>query len=244
MTNYLNPAFKALAIALLVSISFLSCKKKETSSAEYEKMATAKLNEIKSLSSNIPCNIQAEVSVQEISTGCSSMYYLVKPSDLAQFEKLKKQYLDLTSKTLAALNREGIIVDPCFEAIWMAEQPIRMECSEGKVQLITSQNINLAEATTIAAQLYPEIIAAVNAQTCAAEPGWMYTLLIKDKVFEIDYVPYLRTKDHSALKKKISLYNRLRNRIIIANNPNDIVGNALKVSKIECVNGKPVIKFQ
>jgi hypothetical protein len=243
MINYLNPALKPLTIVLAVTLLFLSCKKDEFTVTELGNMAEAKLKEIQALSSDIPCSQQSSVSIKEISTGCSASYYPVKSADLARFDNLKKEYFDLLGKQADAMIKQGIIIDPCYESIWIAEQPIRLECKSDTVQLITSENVGLDEAATLATQTYAEIMTAVNAQTCTSESAWMPTPLIKDKIMEVEYIPYLRTQDYSAFKKKVSLYNRLKYRIIEAQGPVDIVRPKLKVERIDCVNGKPVIKL-
>lgn len=244
MINYLNPGLKPLTILLAVTLLFLGCKKKELTATEWGELATAKMNEIKDLTANIPCNQQTEVSVQEMPAGCSVTYYPVKASNQAQFDKLKKEYFALLNKQSAAMSREGYILDPCHESIWMAEQPIRLECKAGKVEVITSKNISIEEAKPLAAQTYEEIMAAVNAQTCTNGLDWVPTFLIKDKIMDVQVIPYPRTQGDSALKKKISLYNRLKIRIIEAQGPVVYVRPELKMDRIDCVNGKPVIHYK
>lgn len=243
MTNYLNPVLKPLTIVLAVMFLFLSCKKDELTVTELGNMAEATLTEIKTLASDIPCSEQGNVSIQEISTGCSTSYYPVKASDLTSFNNLKKEYFDLLGKQADAMVKQGIIIDPCFESVWIIEQPIRLECNADKVQLITSANISVEEAQPLAAKTYEEIMAIVNAQTCSNESAWMPTALIKDKIMELEYIPYLRTQDYSILKKKVSLYNGLKYRILQAQAPADYVPSKVKVDKIECINGKPVVKL-
>ncbi|WP_316811655.1 hypothetical protein [Pedobacter heparinus] len=243
MINYLNPALKPFIILLAVTLLFSGCKKDELTVTELGNMAEAKLKEIQTLSADIPCSLQNEVAVQEISTGCSVTYYPVKAADQVQFNKLKKEYFDLLGKQADAMVKQGVMIDPCFESIWVSEQPIRLECKADKVELITSGNISIEEAKILATQSYEEIMAAVNAQTCTSGSEWVSTALIKDKIMKVEFIPYLRTQDYSALKKKVSLYNGLKARIIEAQGPIDFVRNELKVESIDCINGKPVIKL-
>lgn len=243
MTNYLNPALKPLTIVLAVVLLFVSCKKDGLTVTELGNMAEAKLTEIKTLAAEIPCSERDNVSIQEISTGCSTSYYTVKSSDVTRFSNLKREYFDLLDKQTDAMVKQGIIIDPCFESIWIIEQPIRLECNNNKVQLITSANLGIEEAKTLAAKTYEEIMTIVNAQTCTNESAWMSTALIKDKIMEVEYIPYLRTQDYTALKKKVSLYNGLKYRIILAQGSADYTPSKVKVEKIDCVNGKPVIKL-
>lgn len=243
MTNYLNPALKPLTIVLAVALLFLSCKKEELTVTELGNMAEAKLMELKALSADIPCSEQANVSMAELSTGCSASWYPVRSSDLTRFDNLKKEYFDLLGKQADAMAKQGVITDPCYEFIWMADQPIRLECKDGKVELITSGNISIEEAKPLAVQTYEEIMTAVNAMTCASGSDWAATPLIKDKIMDVQYIPYLRTQDHAAFKKKIALYNRLKLRIIEAQGPVEPVRTELKVDRVDCVNGKPVIKY-
>lgn len=243
MINYLNPALKPFLLVLAVTLLFSGCKKDELTVTELGNMAAAKLKEIEVLSTDIPCSQQTEVSVQEISTGCSIKYYPVKAADQAKFSRLKKEYFDLLGKQADAMVKQGVIIDPCYESIWISEQPIRLECKTGKVELITSGNVGIEEAKTLATQCYDEIRIAVNAQTCTSGSEWLPTALIKDKMMEVEFIPYLRTQDFAAFKKKVSLYNRLKARVIEAQGPVDFVRNELKVERIDCINGKPVVKL-
>lgn len=243
MKNHLNSAFKPLMIVLAIALSCLSCKKKERSSVEWGELATAKINEITVLTASIPCGQQNEVSIQQLGLGCSSTYYPVKSSDQAKFDKLKKEYFDLLNEQSKAMSREGYIIDPCFESMWITEQPIGLACKAGTVQVITSANLSIEEAKPLAAKTYEEIMAVVNAQTCTNASAWMYTPLIKDRLMDVEYITYLQTQDYTELKKKVGLYNRLKARIIQEQGPSDVVTTPKKVESITCVNGKPVIKL-
>lgn len=243
MTNYLNPILKPLTMLMVVIFCTTGCKKDEISVTELGNMAEAKISEIKTLAADIPCSQLDNVTIQEIATGCSTSYYTVKSSDQTKFNNLKKEYFDLLNQQVNAMVKQGIIIDPCYESIWIIEQPIRLECKADKVQLLTSANINIEEAKALAAKTYEEIMTIVNAQTCNNNPGWAATALIKDKVMELEYVPYLSTQDHSVLKRKISLYNVLKYRILKSEGSLDYVPGKVKVEKIECVNGKPVVKL-
>lgn len=244
MKNYLNPSLKSLTIVLAVILLFLSCKKQQLTSTELGNMAEAKLTEIKTLAADIPCNQLSNVTIQDLSTSCSASFYPIKSSDLSKFNSLKKEYFDLLNQQTSAMVKEGYVIDPCFETIWVRDQPIRLECNADKVQLITTMNINIEEAKPLAVKTYEEVMVIVKAQTCTNETAWVPTVLIKDKIMEFEYIPYSRTQDYSELKKKVSLYNRLKYRILLAQNPADYVVPTVKVDKVECVNGKPVIKFK
>lgn len=243
MINYLNPTLKQLTIVLTVVLLFSGCKKDELTVTELGNMAEAKLKEIQALSSRIPCSQENNVSIKEISTGCSTSYYPVKSSDVTQFDHLKKEYFELLGRQTDAMVKQGIIIDPCYESIWIIEQPLRLECKSDTVQLITSANVGLDEAATLATQTYTEIMTLVNAQTCTNESGWMSTPLLKDKIMDTEFIPYFQIQDNSALKKKVSLYNLLKYRIIEAQGPIDNARPEFKVERIDCVNGKPVIKL-
>src|SRR5690606_6335892 len=128
-------------------------------------------------------------------------------------------------KQTDAMIKEGYVIDPCYESIWISDQPIRLECKADKVELITAGNIGIEEAKTLAATTYSEIMAIVNAQTCTNSSSWAPTALLKDKVLELEYIPYLIAQDHVAFKKKVSLYNRLKVRITEEEKPADVVRN-------------------
>lgn len=245
MTNQFTSRLKPLTLLLVVTLLFQSCKKHEFTVTELGNMAEAKLKELNALSTGIPCDQKDYVTIRTLSesTGCSASYYAVKSSDLALFNRLKKEYLELLSRQSDAMIKEGVIIDPCFQFIWVSEEPIRLGCNEGNVQLITPADLSVEEAKSMAAKTYEEIMTIVNAQTCVDESAWMVTPLIKDKIMEVEYVPYLRTVDYSAFKKKVSLYNSLKYHIIKAKGPIVNVPVNVKVEKINCVNGKPVIKL-
>lgn len=243
MKNHLNPAFKPLIIVLTIVLSCLGCKKKERSSVEWGELATAKINEMTVLTASIPCDQQTETSIQAMDSGCSTTYYPVKLSDQAKFDKLKKEYFELLNEQSKAMSREGYIIDPCFESMWIYEQPIRLACKAGTLQVITSANLSIEEAKPLAAKTYEEIMAIVSAQTCTNASSWMYTPLIKDRLMDVEYITYLQTQDYTALKKKVALYNRLKARIIHEQGPADVVTTPKKVESITCVNGKPVINL-
>lgn len=243
MKSNLNSAFKSLIIVLAIALFCVGCKKKEHSSTEWGELATAKKSEIIALTANIPCGPLSGVSIQEMKGDCWAEYYAVKVSDQAKFDKLKKEYFDLLGKQTDAMYREGYIIDPCFEVLWIAEQPLRLECKSDRIQVITSANLSIEEAKPLAAKTYLEIMAIVNAQTCTNASPWMYTPLIKDRLMDVDYITYLQTQDYTVLKKKVALYNRLKSRIIQADGPVAPVQPQTKVERIDCVDGKPVIKL-
>ncbi|ACU04611.1 hypothetical protein [Pedobacter heparinus] len=244
MKKYPNLTIKVFTILLAVAFLMNGCKKKERSPTDWEELLSAKKNELVNLTANIPCSELEHVQIKDISTDCSVTYYLVVASKLAQFEKLKTAYLDLLSAYNKSLYRAGYIVEPCFESIWMAEQPIRTECKDGKVQLITSNNINIEEAIPLAAKSYEEIMTMVNAQTCTGGAEWWPTPIVKDEVMELDFILYLHSKDYSVLKKKVSLYNKLKYRIFEAQGTGGILRSKLKFDRTDCVNGKPVIVYK
>jgi hypothetical protein len=244
MKRYLNSAFHPLAVVLTIALFTLSCKKSnERTSTQWGELATAKINEITVLTASIPCAQEANVTIQKLDFGCSATYYPVKTSDQSTFDQLKKEYFHLLNEQSKALYREGVIVDPCFLSLWISEQPIRLACKAGTVQVITSANLSIEEAKPLAAKTYEEIMALVNAQTCTGASAWMYTGLIKSRMMDLEFIPYLTTQDHTELRKKIELYNRLKARIIQEEGPADVAPPKTKVGSIECINGKPVIKL-
>jgi len=244
MTNYSNYALRPFAVLVSLTLLFSSCKKDERSAAEWGELASAKRNEMLALTKNIPCSQKANVTIQEMSNGCSNQYFTIQASDLAKYEKLKKEYLNFTDKQYAAWNREGMIVDPCYETIWAAEQPIRLDCKGDKVELITSANVGISEAKSLIDGTEDLIANFVNAQTCTNETSWAYTALINYKTMKVELVPYSRTTNYKEFKEKVSLYNRLTFRVIEAEGTGPNFRNEKQVDKIECVNGKPVIKFK
>ncbi|RLJ77319.1 hypothetical protein BCL90_2404 [Pedobacter alluvionis] len=60
----------------------------------------------------------------------------------------------------------------------------------------------------------------------------------------MEYVPFSRTTDFKELQAKVSLYNRLNLNVIKAENKGNNFTNVKTVEKIDCVDGKPVIKFK
>ncbi len=93
------------------------------------------------------------------------------------------------------------------------------------------------------AELYQQIMHYVDTLTCTADSKWEYTIVAKDKLGEVEYIPYSRKNDLTSLGALLSKYNYLKLRIL-----NEIGGeyvrNDKQVAGIDCVNAKPVIRFK
>jgi len=238
------PTLKALTSLLCLIILFSACKKDERTVSEWGQLAESKLKEIEMLSEDLPCQEQANFSIQELSNGCSSKPYPILSSDVETFNKLKQEYFDLLGKQTDAMIEEGYIIDPCWNELWNFEQPIRLECNNNRMQLITSQNLSIEEAKPLADATYNKIMDFVNSQTCTDASSLDYTALVKDKVMNLQYIPYSRKSDITELQKMASLYNSLKFRIINSEGPTDYETNIKRVKSIECANGKPTIVLE
>lgn len=228
--------------SLLCLIMVLSaCKKDERTVEEWGQLAKAKLKEIEMLSNNLPCQQKENISIQEFSSNCSSKHYAILTSDIKAFNKKKQEYFDLVGKQIDALIKEGYIIEPCLDNFWSGEQPIRLECVNNKVQLITSQNLSIEEARPMAEETYKKIMDLVNAQTCTDGSYWTYTALVKDKTMSLQYIPYSRKDDIKELKKMASLHNSLKLNILKSEGPITYDPNMRWVKNIECSNGRPTI---
>jgi len=188
MIKYLKRALSLFMIAFFAPILFFSCEKDNRTSAEWGELASAKRSEIRALGANILCSQKDRVTVQPLTHGCSTEYFTVHASDLSKYEKLKKEYLHFVDEQYASLHREGLIVEPCSETIWVAEQPIRIDCKGDKVHLITSENLELDEAGALADASYGEIMSLVNSQTCTGADSFAYTALINYKSMKVEYI--------------------------------------------------------
>lgn len=230
---------------LLLFVLVAGCKKDEKSAADWGELASAKRNEMLQLSANISCSEQANVSVQEISNGCSAQYYAIRKADLAKYEQLRKEYLDYTDKQYAAWYSEGLMVEPCYDREWMAEQPIRLECKDNKVVLITSLNVDLAEAPALINTANEFITNYLNAQTCTGTSSWAYAPFINYEAREVQFIPYLRTSANVAeLAKKVSLYNRLNIRLAEKEGKTEEMKRNKLAERVDCVDGKPVVVYR
>lgn len=230
--------------SLGLTLLFSGCKKEELSAAQWGERAIAKRNEILSLSANIPCSQKANVAVQTIQFSCTTQYFTILSSDLQKYEKLKKEYLDFTDKQYLAWSKEGLIIEPCFEGLWSTDQPIRLDCKDDKVQLITTQNLPIEEAKSLILTTKSEIDNLIASLSCTSNTNWNYTRLINHQTMSIEYIPYPGTSDYKELKAKVSLYNSLNLNVIKAEQKGSAFTNVKIFEKIECENGKPVIKFK
>jgi len=235
---------KFIYLAVFASLLFLGCKKEELTSSQWGERATAKRNEIQALASNIPCSQKDKVGVQTIQQDCSVQYFAILSSDITKYEQLKKEYLSYLNKQYEAWYKEGLIIEPCGDALWAIDQPIRLDCKNDKVQLITAATLALEEAKTLINVTRIQIDNIINAQTCTSEANWSYTRLINAQTMTIDLIPISRNTDIKELKDKISLYNRLNINVIETEKKVFDYRPEKLVDKIECVNGKPVIKYK
>lgn len=235
---------KTLSLFLCLIVLFSGCKKDERTADEWGQLAEAKLKEIEALGENLSCQQQANVSIQEIATGCSSKLYPVLNSDVQTFNVLKEEYTDLLGKQAEAFhkNNPNVIIDPCWDVLWSYEQPIRLECKDNKVQLITTSNVSITEAAPIAENAYKGLMNYLNNQTCTDNAGWDYTAILNEKSQTLVYIPFSRKGDIRQLQRMASLYNSLILRIINDAETPATPGIALhRVKNIECLNGKPTI---
>ncbi|MES2651982.1 MAG: hypothetical protein V4663_09585 [Bacteroidota bacterium] len=239
-----KPIPSIICLCFAFALLFLGCKKEELTAAQWGERAIAKHNEILALSANIPCSQKAKVSVQTIQLDCTVQFYPIISSDLAKYEKLKKEYLDFINKQYAAWNKEGLIVEPCFETLWATNQPIRLDCKDDKVYLITAENLPVDEAKVLITSTKSQLNNLTDALSCTSEVNWHYARLINHQTMSIEYIPYSSTADYKELRAKASLYNRLNLNVIKAEQKGNNFTNIKTIEKIECVNGKPVIRFK
>lgn len=242
--------FLTNTLTLFICLSFASillfsgCKKEEVTAAQWGERAIAKRNEILALSANIPCSQKAQTAVQTIQRDCSVQFFPVLSSDLQKYERLKKEYLDLIDKQYAAWYKEGLIVEPCFETLWSTDQPIRLDCKDDKVSIITAENLPVEEAKSLITTTKNQIDNLTAALSCTSVANWSFTRLINQQTMSMEYIPFSRTTDFKELQAKVSLYNRLNLNVIKAENKGNNFTNIKTVEKIDCVDGKPVIKFK
>jgi hypothetical protein len=182
--------------------------------------------------------------VQTIKLDCSIQFFPILSADLQKYEKLKKEYLDFTDKQYEAWSKEGLILEPCFETLWAADQPIRLDCKDDKVYLITAENLPVEEAKSMIPITKSQIDNLIAALTCSNSANWSFTRLVNYQTMSFDYIPYSATSDYKELKAKVSLYNTLNLNVIKAEQKGSNFTNIKTVEKVECENGKPVIKFK
>jgi len=240
----MHHTFRALALSACIIALLSACKKDERTVSEWGQLAEAKLRQIERLSSDLPCQQQANVVIKDLSNGCSSKLYPILNSDLETFEKLKEEYINLVGKQTDAMIKEGIIIDPCQDLFWSHEQPIRLDCNNDKIQLITSYNVSVSEAAPLAENTYNQLMRYVESQVCTDNSGWDYTAIVTDSPSRIQYIPFSRKGDVRELQKIASLYNVLKLRIINNSGEQPVYNSQPKgVKSVECVNGKPTIQL-
>jgi len=239
-----KPLTSFISLSFALALLFSGCKKEELTAAQWGERAVAKRNEIMALSTNISCSQKAQVTVQTIEFNCSVQFYPILSSDLQKYERLKKEYLDFTDNQYAAWYKEGLIVEPCFESLWTTDQPVRLDCKNDKVYLITAENLPVEEAKSLVTTTKNQLDILTSALSCSSEANWSFTRLINHQTMSMEYIPYSLTTGYKEFKAKVSLYNRLNLNVIKAENKGNHFTNIKTVEKIECVNGKPVIKFK
>lgn len=236
------PLFICLSFAII--LLFSGCKKEKLTAAQWGERASAKRNEILALSANIPCSQKAQVTVQTIQGNCTAQFFPILSADLQKYESLKKEYLDLTGKQYEAWNEEGLIVEPCYETLWAADQPIRLDCKADKVYVVTAGNLPVEEAKSLITTTKNQIDNLTTALSCTSDANWSFTRLINHQTMSMEYIPFSYTADYQELKAKVSLYNSLNINVINAEQKGNKLSDIKTVEKVECVNGKPVIKFK
>jgi len=239
-----RPLTLFICLSFTIVLLFSGCKKEEITAVQWGERALAKRNEITAISTNIPCSQKAQVTVQTIQGNCRVQFFPILPADLQKYERLKKEYLDMIDKQYAAWNLEGLIVEPCFESIWATDQPIRVDCKDDKVYLITAENLPVEEAKSLITTTKNQIDNLTAALSCTSDANWSFTRLINHQTMSMEYIPFSRTADFKELQAKVSLYNKLNLNVIKSENKGNNIANIKTVEKIECVNGKPVIKFK
>ena len=240
ITKTLTP-FICFSFALIL---FAGCKKEKRSAAHWGELAVAKRNEILALSANIPCSQKAQVAVQSIQGNCTLQFFPILSADLQKYERLKKEYLDFTDKQYDAWYKEGLVVEPCFESLWATDQPVRLDCKDDKVYLITAGNLPVEEAKSLITTTKNQLDQLTAALSCTSDANWSYTRLINYQTMSMEFIPFSRATDYKEFQSKVSLYNTLNLNVIKAEQKGNNLTNIQTVEKIECVNGKPVIKFK
>ena len=230
--------------SFVLILLFSGCKKEKYSAAQLGEFAVAKRNEILALSANIPCIQKAQVSVQSMQGNCTMQFFPILSSDLQKYERLKKEYLDLTDKQHDAWNKEGLIVEPCFESLWTTDQPVRLDCKDDKVYLLTAENLPVEEAKSLITTTKDQLDQLTTAMSCTSDANWGFTRLINHQTMSFEYIPFSHTDHYKELHAKVSLYNLLNINVIKAEEKGNNLTNIKTVEKIECLNGKPVIKFK
>ena len=237
--------FKSLAILLCITTLLTACKKDERTAEEWGQLAEAKLEEMRKLGENIPCEKQPDVSIQDLSTGCTVQYFPVLASDMDKFNRLRDEHQKYTEEQAKAWAKEGWVVDtyPCWMASWVTKHPLRLECKSNRVQLITTEDISMEEAKSLAEVTRKQVMDFVNLQTCTNADSWLFTALIQDKTMKIEFIPYSAKESSKEFIQKISLYNRLMMRIIDTEGSRVLSSDMPRVKGVDCVKGKPVIQL-
>jgi len=240
--------FTCLVLFGLIAV-FSACKKEKLTTEEWMLLANDQLKEMEQLTADIPCEQQSDVTIEEFGDAfsCHLWYFPVAPSIKTRFVDFRDRFLQYRSNYVNAIQEKGGIVEICFDqdmSFWTDTQPVRVDCVGGNVKLITTENIDLEEAESLVVELYEQIKHYKDTVTCTGDEHWYHTAVIGDGYDDFEDIPYTPMHDYATLKKVLSTYNSLKFRILKEKGDVGYVNIGNRIPKVECVDGKPVIRYE
>lgn len=226
-----------------VALAFSACKKEEINVAEIEALAKAKMQEIETLTSSIPCEQSSQVTVETIGNGCYNRLYPVTEAIKEQFITLRNEYRQYQNQLTDYMIRQGVIIEPCWDDVWHEEQPLRLDCDANYVRLITTENLPLEEAGPLIIGTQQKIAHYMDTVSCTGSNDWDFTVLLEDNA-DYTFIPFFRKTDFTELKKIVSTHNILQGRILNAQEDPQFVTERKQFSGIDCIDGKPVVRYK
>lgn len=245
--NYtFRSALFVLPVFLFILLLSSGCKKEHKSVTEWETLAKASLEKINDLSSNIPCAQSDEVEIKTIQMGCTPRYFTVTSDIEAEFNSLVEDYQYYSGKVMEARVDEGIVIEPCPDGILLNHQFLKLGCADGKVLMITTENLPLEEAQEYIDNAYAKIQTYRDTLSCRSPEALAYTGLLKKETsdFEFDYLIYARGDATDEIGEMIMQYNALRLRQIEAGEDPQYVNNEQDIEGIDCIDGKPSLRLR
>jgi hypothetical protein len=233
---------RQLSYFMLFILLVSACKKDDITSEQWSTKAEEKRAEIDQLIASEKCENLTDWSIDKVDNfWCGHSYFPVHKNIKTQFNKLWKEYLTLTSKSVDAGIREGIIYEPCEEYILHHSEPTQLTCDNGKVKLLYIKDLSLEDSKARIAPLKTKIDNYLSNLTCSGTENWATTILLND--CGIDHIPYIRTADVTELKKDIALYNSLKANILEREKTNCPTRKYTYPKGVKCINSKPVVEL-
>lgn len=233
---------RILYIVALSSFLF-SCEKAEKTGEEWSRLLDEKRQEIDNLIVSTVCNDVSEWSVfsDRLPYACSETHFPIHASIKDEFDRLWADYLYLSEKNIDIMIKEGVIIEPCWDDIWVHQAPLHIACDNNKPSLVYVNDLDAEKSKEQLAMIYPRIEAYLAELTCENSEDWTYTVLYNNGCSPA-YIPVRRTNERSAIRTDIELYNAHRANVLQKEQVDCSNRITTYPDGVYCENGKPVVK--